>query len=168
MSVKDVPVLSVKSKRDNFLSHIVLCLGVFLFLMLIRMFVIDFVCVDGTSMTPTLKDKQIVWVQKFGLDHIERYDIVLCSSPQGTLVKRVIGLPGDTVKIDDMGFVYVNDERLPDQYQWDVGKFSSPGVWTVGDNEVFLLCDNRENSRDSRYYGPFNKHQIKGKVLGQS
>lgn len=134
----------------------------------IRIWFFDIVVIDGASMTPTYHNGQIVGVQKIGLSKIDRYDVVLCKSVDGILIKRVIGLPGDTVKVDDMGIVYVNGEELPADYQWDIGQYASfPNEWIVNENQIFVLGDNRENSKDSRFYGPFDYNVIVGKVISK-
>lgn len=110
-----------------------------------------------------------------------RGDLVIFVSPDDPrieLLKRVIGLPGERIEIRDK-VVYVNGQRLEDPWghysksQLPFGASSSPelrkldnlAVATIGGDQVFLIGDNRDNSYDSRFYGPVPISNLKGRVL---
>lgn len=129
--------------------------------------------VDGMSMYPTLRDKELLVVNKavYKASEPERFDIVIFATPlsdTGYYVKRVIGLPGETVQIDANGIIYINGEELDEQYGYgdieDSGRASEPVV--VGKDEYFVMGDNRNHSEDSRFalVGNIKKDKILGRV----
>ena len=129
--------------------------------------------VIGPSMNPTLKDGQIVLVNKldYKFHDIKRYDIVVYSKIDSDAyydIKRVIALPGENIKISS-GRIYINDEQIKDCPIQDniVNSGIAAGGITLGKNEYFVLGDNVNNSEDSRYtnVGVISKTEIKGKVV---
>ena len=128
---------------------------------LIRTFIITPVRVDGASMDQTLEDGQILLLYK--LSNIDYGDIVVLDEEKEgeIIIKRIIGMPGDTVSIKD-NTVYVNDEELEEDYAY--GETSDYEEITLGDDEYFILGDNRPISKDSRYFGPVKEDEIIGKV----
>lgn len=129
---------------------------------LIRTFIITPVRVDGASMNQTLKNGEILLLYK--LANINYGDIVVIDEEKENeiIIKRIIGMPGDTVKIKD-NTVYVNDEILEEDYAY--GETSDYEKITLGEDEYFILGDNRPISKDSRYFGPVKKDEIIGKVI---
>lgn len=125
----------------------------------IRSFIVTPVKVNGTSMYPTLKGNEIMLLNKLG--SIERFDIVVLKIDEenDNLIKRVIGLPGETVEIRD-NHIYINDELLEDSYGYGV-TYNIDKV-TLKDGEYFILGDNRQVSLDSRVFGTIKKEEIKG------
>ncbi len=125
----------------------------------IRTFIVTPVKVDGTSMYPTLDGDEIMLLNKLG--HIDRFDIVVIhlNDEEGNLIKRVIGLPGETVEIRD-NKIYVNDELLEDSYGYGTTYNIDPV--TLSEDEYFVLGDNRIISLDSRVFGKVNRTEIKG------
>lgn len=123
--------------------------------------------VSGDSMSPTLNDGDILVT--FNTDQIEYGDLCCVSWQNKMLLKRVIGLPGDTVSIKDDGSVYINDTLLDEPYviEKSVGDCDIPFPYKVPDNQIFILGDNRIRSVDSRNkdIGSITKEQIIGKVL---
>ncbi|MBR5060052.1 MAG: signal peptidase I [Clostridia bacterium] len=135
--------------------------------------------VDGSSMYPTLSNGDNLVVQKISyyFHDPERFDVVvfqLADDPKTQedeskthYIKRVIGLPGETVEIKSDGYVYINGERLvSDKYGPLIerpGLASKPV--TLKEGEFFVLGDNRNNSRDSRAIGPITKSQLLGKAF---
>ena len=130
--------------------------------------------VDGSSMNPTLTDRDNVLVNRvtYAFSEPQRFDIVvfeLKSEPGTFYIKRVIGLPGETVTIRD-GEVYINGARLEGDVYGNApvrrpGR-AAEGV-TLGEGEYFVMGDNRNNSLDSRFNEPgsIQRHQLIGKVL---
>ena len=139
----------------------------------IRGFVFEPVIVDGSSMMDTLQDHEIMFVTKF--DYLfgepQSGDIVICKYPESTknFVKRLIGLPGDTLEIKN-NVVYRNGEALPETYltpeRNDSPFYGNMALRTLGDDEYFVMGDNRDNSRDSRSSSvdTLTRSQIKGHV----
>ena len=123
--------------------------------------------VSGQSMEPTLSDRQIVFYSRVS-GGCERGDIVSIKIPSGEkYVKRVIAVEGDKVDIKD-GKVYVNDKLSEGDYVKGVTEKGDYGItypYTVTENTVFVLGDNRENSVDSRTFGPVVTSSVKGKLL---
>lgn len=148
-----------------------------LLIFLIPKFVIERVDVKGDSMLNTLHDKDVLLVEKvtryFGA--IDRFDIIVFYPDEQSKknngdynVKRVIGLPGETVQIVDQT-ILINGEPLEESYGYtqmdkeDVGMAVHPVV--LGEDEYFVLGDNREVSLDSRRNGPVPLSRIEGKLL---
>lgn len=135
-----------------------------LVVMTVRMFFLDVNVVRGTSMQDALTDGNVMVARKFSLEDIERGDIVTASGVVGseTIVKRVIGLPGESVRVDADGVVYVDGGKLPDEYQSPTpGLLIEYGSVTLGDDEYYLMGDNRWDSNDSRFFGPVKQEHIR-------
>lgn len=129
---------------------------------LIRTFIITPVRVDGDSMKNTLKNGDILLLYK--LSSIDRFDIIVLDEEKDNekIIKRVIGLPGETVAIKK-GKIYINDKEIDDEYAY--GETSDYNKVTLRDDEYFILGDNRLISKDSRYFGPIKENEIKGKIV---
>ncbi len=141
-------------------------------------FVIHFVgCrsrVDGSSMMPTLSDNDNLWVDKlsYRFGDPKRFDVIIFNYDEDTTyVKRIIGLPGETVRIDQDGNIFINEQLLKEDYGMEkilptnLGRANQPVV--LGEDEYFVLGDNRNNSQDSRWadVGNVNRKDIVGKVV---
>jgi len=123
--------------------------------------------VDGFSMLPTLQDGEYVLVNRlaFRNDLPARGDIIVFASPQTPeldLIKRVIGLPGDTVKISD-GKVQVNGQLLDEPYIAAAPIYN--GEWNVPEGNLFVLGDNRNDSSDSHAWGLLPIGNVIGKAI---
>ena len=136
--------------------------------LIIRQFVFVLVWVEGSSMEPTLMNQERIIVTRY--DYIfgspQRQDIVICHFPDGedkdNYVKRIIGLPGERIKIDD-GVVYINGEALEEPY--DVyEKIQDMEEIVIPEDMYFVMGDNRFNSRDSRVVGLIERSRIQGHV----
>lgn len=129
---------------------------------LIRTFIITPVRVDSDSMKNTLKNGDILLLYK--LSSIDRFDIIVLDEEKDNekIIKRVIGLPGETVAIKK-GKIYINDKVIDDEYAY--GETSDYNKVTLRDDEYFILGDNRLISKDSRYFGPIKDNEIKGKIV---
>jgi len=126
--------------------------------------------VEGTSMMPSLEDQERIFVNKlvYRLEPIQRGDIVVFRYPRDpskSFIKRVIGLAGDHIRIDE-GRVYVNGTRLDEDYVPQVYEDlrSYPEI-VVPPDSYFVLGDHRSLSNDSRDFGPVNQSYIYGKAV---
>lgn len=131
-------------------------------ILLIRTYIVTPIRVNGTSMYPTLKQNEIMILNKIGLKSgIDRFDIVVVKTDNNRIIKRVIGLPGESVMYED-GKLYINGKYVEDSYSLSETKDFDNIV--LKEDEYFVLGDNREVSKDSRIIGPVNKEQILGKT----
>ncbi|MFG6355408.1 MAG: signal peptidase I [Acetatifactor sp.] len=115
--------------------------------------------VNGASMEPTLSDQDNLIVDKitYRFHDPERFDIIVFPyqhKEKTYFIKRIIGLPGETVQIDEEGRIYINGEVLYETYGREVIQPDHIGLAiepiTLGEDEYFVLGDNRNNSTDSR------------------
>jgi signal peptidase I len=126
--------------------------------------------VEGTSMMPGLEDQERIFVNKFVYrwEPIQRGDIVVFRYPRDTsksYIKRVIGIAGDRIRIDN-GQVYVNNQALDEDYvPNDYADARSYGEIVVPTNSFFVLGDHRSMSNDSRDFGAVNERYIYGKAV---
>jgi len=134
---------------------------------LLRTYIISFYKVDGPSMQPTLYTNERVLVNKIGYrtGEIQRFDVVICRYPGSSdfYVKRVIGMPGDVVRID-RGTVYVNDHELDEKYVV-FSDTTSMMETTVQEGYYMVFGDNRADSTDSRSIGAISEDLIIGRVI---
>ena len=135
-------------------------------------FIYQPVKVEGTSMMPALDDQERIFINKFtyrfGIGGIERGDMVVFSFPQDpskSYIKRVIGLPGDTVQIES-GTVIVNGRPLNEPYVPDEYRDrQSISTRVVPVEHYFVLGDHRSSSNDSRAWGFVGRQDIYGKAV---
>jgi len=139
---------------------------------LVILFLYRPVKVEGTSMMPGLLDQERLFINqfsyRFGLGDIKRGDTVVFWYPEDTTksyIKRVIGLPGDTVAVTE-GTVYVNGKKLEEDYVPSEYRDDRPyPPQTVPPNEYFVLGDHRISSNDSRAWGFVPRNYIYGKAV---
>ncbi len=138
--------------------------------MLLRFFVFEFVRVDGPSMNPTLESGEAVFVEKVSkiTGNFTRGEIVVVSYPNRTesFVKRIIGVPGDTVAITD-GKAYLNGQTLDEPYIKEPYIEGDMETVTVPEGHYFVMGDNRNNSSDSRSsaVGPIPAENVIGHAM---
>jgi len=152
---------------DGFVKLIIIVV-ILLIGLTIRSNVVERVIVNGDSMSHTFKQGGVLLAKKYDLDSFERFDIVVVSVENKNMLKRIIGLPNETVSILD-GAVYVNGTLLSGDYGDYIhrsGVATGEGI-TLGDRDYFVLGDNRNNSKDSRYYGAVDVDYITGKIVFQ-
>ena len=135
-------------------------------------FIYQPVKVEGTSMMPTLTDQERIFINKFtyhlGLGSIDRGDMVVFwfpLDPSKSYIKRVIGIPGDTVYID-AGQVYVNGRLLTESYVPE--DYRDRVTWEehhIPPGQYFVLGDHRSSSSDSRTWGFVTRDAIYGKAV---
>jgi signal peptidase I len=166
-----------KSRRRGFIEWIIVLIIAVALSFLIRTFVFQEYFVPSGSMTPTLDIGDRILVNKLSVDFgtVNIGDIVvfrappnvkkICSDDVADLVKRVIGVPGDTL-YSDGNTIYVNGKPL-DQ-KWTVYKAMGPVPIkhiTLKKNMYFMMGDNHAGSCDSRYWGPVPRSDLIGKVF---
>ncbi len=162
--------------RSNFWAEIRLLVRDLIFAMmfaaLVVVFVVQPVKVEGTSMLSRLQDGDRIFVNKliyYGLPKLQRGDIVVFwfpNDPQKNYIKRIIGLPGETVEIRQ-GRVFVNGVELQEPYldtQLNISHMTQQ-PFVVKDHYYFVMGDNRDNSSDSRHWGLVPEKYIYGKAL---
>ena len=126
-------------------------------ILVLRALVVQHVRVSGSSMEPTLDNRQHLLIEKIShkVKGIKRYDVIVFQpfSDDNKLfyIKRVIGLPGETVKIEN-NIIYINGKKLNDPYGYNSFTDAKLAKDTImlGANDYFVLGDNREVSKDSR------------------
>ena len=140
--------------------------------LIVILFLYQPVRVEGTSMMPSLIDQERIFINKFsyrfGITPISRGDTVVFWFPGDTsksYIKRVIGVPGDTVEIS-RGQVFVNGKELTEPYVPEIYRdHVSVDRVTVPDGEYFVLGDHRSSSNDSRTWGTVGRNYIYGKAV---
>jgi signal peptidase I len=139
---------------------------------LITQFVGRRTSVHGSSMEPTLSNDDSLWINllSYRFGDPERYDIIVFPYADDVhYIKRIIGLPGETVQIAANGDILINGEVLEEPNKFS--RMVNPGIAstpiTLGPDEYFVLGDNRNNSRDSRYsdVGNIKREKILGKAV---
>lgn len=114
--------------------------------------------VSGVSMEPTFFHGNILICKK--ADNLSAGDVVIAKNDGATVVKRIVAIEGDVVEIRD-GILYVNQKVS----FWQFEKIQSEGILdkqiTLNENEFFLMGDNRNDSHDSRAYGPVHREDIR-------
>lgn len=164
------PLLAASLK--NLLELFQIIIIAFIISFLISHFLFFNVTVVGQSMEPTYyeDDKLFASALAYEIEEPERFDVAIINTQYGyCLIKRVIGLPGETIQIDNNGNIYINGEILEENYGAetieDPGIAAGSGI-TLADDEYFVLGDNRNHSSDSRIevFGPIKIDQIMGKV----
>ncbi|MGA8872248.1 MAG: signal peptidase I [Candidatus Acidiferrales bacterium] len=136
----------------------------------VMIFLYQPVKVEGTSMNPLLSDQERIFINKFvyRFEPIERGDVVVFWYPldrSKSFIKRVVGLPGETIEIRD-GHLYINGDELADQYV-PAGYIDSSnyGPRKIPPGDYFVMGDHRDSSNDSRVFGPVPRSFIYGKAV---
>lgn len=150
--------------RDLFLSVLIA--------IVVILFLYQPVKVEGTSMMPSLQNDERIFINKFvyrfGISDIERGDTVVFlypGEPSKSYIKRVIGIPGDSVEIDN-GTVIVNGKVLSEPYVAEDFRDHMPMArQTVPPDKYFVLGDHRSSSNDSRSWGWVPRQNIYGKAV---
>ncbi len=155
----------------DFLETIVVALSIFV---IVYLFLFQPHEIKGISMEPNFHDGEYILTDKisYRFQKPARGQVIIFKSPGNPdidYVKRIIGLPGDTVKVEE-GYVYVNGQQLPETYLQDKttilgnGFLSEGQEITVPENHLFVFGDNRPHSSDSREFGPIDEKSIIGKA----
>ena len=152
--------------KEN-LKEIITYIIIIALVVIIRTYFVTLVRVSGTSMESTLKNGDILVLNKYiyNKDDIKRFDIVVVKEKDEKLIKRVIGLPSETLEYKD-NTLYINGKVVKEDYlKEETSDYKYEGK--IPENCYFVMGDNRDVSLDSRYFGCFDKKQIKGKVIYQ-
>lgn len=135
-----------------------------------RVYIAEGRWISSASMLPTLEVGDRLVIEKVSprLKGVSRGDIVVFKTPPAAglkedMIKRAIGLPGDTVSITK-GIVYVNGTPLDEPYEREK-PHKDFGPFTVPENSIFVMGDNRNNSYDSRYWGVVPADSVVGRAL---
>lgn len=165
-----------RSSTRNLLEWVAVIVGAVLVALLIKTFVVQAFRIPSESMVPTLEIGDRVLVNKLSYDAhgLNRGDVVVFERPPGLpsgpddpkdLIKRVIGLPGDTVVARD-GSIYIDDQRLDEPYlPENIATYNLDVPVTIPEGEVWVMGDNRTNSEDSRVFGPIDDDSIVGRAF---
>ena len=143
---------------------------IILVVVLIRTFIATPVIVSGSSMDPTLKNGQVLILNKLAKKYMRDDIVVIDAKINGKkerIVKRVIGLPGETLEYKD-GFLYINGKRTHDDFVDKTRDFTLErvtGKKKIPENYYFVMGDNRTGSSDSRMFGCIPYEKIEGKVV---
>lgn len=172
-TTQPAPVEPETSKLNATVSHLRLWVRDILISIAASFMIITFlyqpVRVEGTSMQPQLRDQDRLFINKFvyRFEKISRGDVVVFHyprDPEKSYIKRVIALPGDSLRID-AGRVYVNGERIDEEYipRTYRDSRSMPEI-VIPANQYFVMGDHRSISSDSRDFGPVARDLIYGKA----
>lgn len=161
----------------DIIETVVIALSVFL---IVYLFLMQPHQVNGQSMEPNFLNREYLLTDKVSYKRRlpQRGEVVVfhappeAGCPEGAgcdFVKRVIGLPGETIEVKD-GVIWVNDkqleeEYLPSEFTTRAGPYTSRGPVNIGPNEYFVAGDNRDHSSDSRAWGPVEYRDIVGRVF---
>ncbi len=166
-----------KNIINDILQTILFMVSIFVIAFLIVTFVGQRTEVIGSSMFPTLRDGDQLITDKltYRFKDPERFDIIVfpyydeTTSEKVYYIKRVIGMPGETVQIDDNGTIYIDGEELSETYGAEVITYAGTAAepLTLGEDEYFVLGDNRSISKDSRYaeVGNVKRSDITGRAI---
>ena len=130
---------------------------IFLIVIIIRTFIVTPVIVSGSSMASTLHDGEILLLKKYDKKY-ERNEIIVFDYQGSKLVKRIIGLPGETVEYES-GKLYINGVETEEMFSSITNDYYKT---TIPEGYYFVLGDNRNNSTDSRIIGLISEEQISG------
>lgn len=141
----------------------------FLSAKMITSYVVQITTVHGTSMEHTIQNKDRILQDKlwYRFHDPERFEIIVFSkNGDANLIKRIIGMPGETVSIAQ-GNIYIDDKRLVEHFGMEPIEMEGDFTVTLGEDEYFVLGDNRNVSLDSRFVsiGPVKKSEISGRAL---
>ncbi len=171
MSDKEIEKLKKKGKEfkqktvgSEIISWVLTIVTALAIALVLRSFFFEIYGVDGRSMTNTLQDHEKLFCTK--LDYLtgqpQRGDVVICHYPgrgNTAFVKRLIAVPGNTIEIKK-GFVFVDGKEIAFPEKMNIQPMYDYPLTTLGDDEYFVLGDNRGNSNDSHAVGPITRSMI--------
>ena len=150
----------IKEFLKDVSKYIIIALIVFL----IVVYVVSFEQVIGSSMEPTLKEENIIVVDKlsYKFRKIKRNEIIIFKYDEKYLIKRVIGLPGETIEYKN-NILYIDNEAYEETFLSNVTT-EDYNTGLIPKNKYFVLGDNRENSLDGNDFGLIDEKDIIGKA----
>ena len=155
-----------KRKGKNILNFLIIITFIISLIIIINVYFIPIYEIKGTSMEPTITRNDVVAV--FKSKRIERNDIIAFDYNGKILIKRVIGISGDVININEDGKVFVNDKELIEEYAINLsdGVNTQDYPFKVPAESYFVLSDNRKESFDSRNInlGSISQNQVIGKI----
>ncbi|MFA6463838.1 MAG: signal peptidase I [Candidatus Paceibacterota bacterium] len=171
---KNILAETKKPLLKGFLKDVIdIALLVIFVLLPIRLFIAQPFVVVGTSMYPTFYNGDYLIIDEisYRFNGPQRGDVIVFRpppAPKDHYIKRVIGLPGETVKVDGNTVTIINKENpngfvLKEQYV--SSERNGTNTTVLGPNQYFVMGDNREASSDSRVWGSLNRDEITGRVL---
>jgi signal peptidase I len=133
------------------------------FIILIRIFILTTTEVVGPSMNPNLVDGDILLVDQITarFNDYKRFDVIVFEKSPSYLIKRIVGLPGETIQYID-NKLYINDKLIGEDFKVN-GSTENFGPINIPENSYYVLGDNRIDSKDSRDYGSIKQEKIVGK-----
>lgn len=158
--------------KSNILEFLKFAIIAALIVLPIRMFVAQPFIVSGLSMFPTFDDGEYLIIDElsYNLGEPHRNDVVVFHYPKNEkqyFIKRIIGLPNETVLIKE-GVVTIKNKDFPEGFVLEENyineDFSTNGIYTNGENDYFVMGDNRNHSSDSRIWGKVPKDLIVGRA----
>ncbi len=174
---------SLKRTRKSLVEWVIVIVGAIGLALLIKTFLFQAYYIPSPSMTPTLYEGDRILVNKlsYKLHSVNRGDLIVFDTPEAggndDLIKRVIGLPGEFVVVED-GRIEIDGGLLLEPYlplNTDINSFSTPANCVnrpnensgcrIPDEHVFVMGDNRSNSRDSRFFGPVPVEDVEGRAF---
>lgn len=152
----------------KYIKDLVPYIVIIIVVVLIRTFIATPVIVVGDSMTPTLKEGQWLLLNKisYQFKEIERYDIVVIKMEKSEIIKRVIGLSGETIEYRN-NILYIDGHEENSKFNFDTDDFTLKSICNcdkIPDDKYLVLGDNRQVSSDSRIIGLIDKKDIEGKT----
>lgn len=162
--------VNAKTKKENLLIEsldwlrlVIICMAI---LYIVPTFMLRPLRIQGPSMSPTLEDGSPILtnVGAYLLFGVDRFDVVALKVEEtgDQWIKRIIGLPNETIEVKN-GKLYINGEYMEEPFLSEGVITNDFSAITLGEDEYFVMGDNRMNSMDSRVHGPFPKSAILGK-----
>ena len=158
-----------ENKIINFIKEIIPYVIIVLVVLFVKNYIIAPVQVNGDSMYSTLHNGDIMILNRleYKRNGVDRFDIVVINTGKTHIIKRVIGLPGDKIEVND-NVLYINDEKVEEKYL-DEGTITSDfslkklfKIDKIPKDYYFVLGDNRDESMDSRIIGLISADDIEG------
>ena len=151
-------IIDLIKKEKKFLLLVII-------IILFKIFIFNFILVKGDSMNPKYKNNDFMFLNKiiYSFKPIRRGEVIVLKYRNNDLIKRVIGLPNDKIKVEN-GKLYINNKEVKENYINSYTASYDFDEITLKDNEYFVMGDNRYNSYDSRNFGTIMKNNIIGRV----